>query len=130
MHTGNVALKVAESTIEAFGAMLGREFKSSLSARIGYFFVRSAVNRFKKRLDYSEYGGVPLLGVRGVCIICHGRSTPKAIRNAIRVAGDFSRRGINEKIREEILLVESQIGDLEKTPSEASITETPGVGRS
>ena len=59
---------------------------------------RSAFSDFKKRLDHTEYGGAPLLGVRGVCIITHGSSNANAMKNAIRVAAEFSRRGVNDSI--------------------------------
>ena len=65
---------------------------------------RTAFTDFKKRLDYSEYGGAPLLGVRGVCIICHGRSNANAIKNAIRVAAEFSEGQVNQRIEEELRL--------------------------
>ena len=63
---------------------------------------RSAFADFKKRVDYSEFGGVPLLGVKGVCIICHGRSNPNAIKNAIRVATEFASGRINDRIENEL----------------------------
>jgi glycerol-3-phosphate acyltransferase PlsX len=63
---------------------------------------RGAFADFKKRVDYSEYGGAPLLGVKGVCIICHGRSNGNAMKNAIRVAAEFASSGVNEKIEEEL----------------------------
>ena len=71
-------------------------------SQIGYVLARSAFADFKKRVDYSEFGGAPLLGVKGVCIICHGRSTPKAIRNAIRIAAEFASGRINEQIESEL----------------------------
>ena len=63
---------------------------------------RSAYKEFKKRVDYSEFGGAPLLGVKGVCIICHGRSNANAIKNAIRVASEFASGHINQKIEEDL----------------------------
>ena len=63
---------------------------------------KTAFSAFKKRMDYSEYGGAPLLGVRGVCIICHGRSNANAIKNAIRVAEEFCEGDINQRIEEEL----------------------------
>ena len=65
---------------------------------------RTAFVDFRKRLDYSEYGGAPLLGVRGVCIICHGRSNANAMKNAIRVAAEFSQGQINSQIEHELRL--------------------------
>jgi glycerol-3-phosphate acyltransferase PlsX len=74
--------------------MIRQELEGSLRAKIGYFFARQAVNHVKKKLDYSEYGGAPLLGVNGVVIIGHGRSSPKAVKNAIRLAHDFAQIGL------------------------------------
>ena len=102
---GNVALKISEGMVEAVMAMLEEGFSSTLTAKVGYVLSRQAYEEFKKRLDYSEYGGAPLLGVKGVCVICHGRSNANAIKNAIRVAAGFSARGINEKIERELALV-------------------------
>ena len=87
---GNAALKICEGLAEAIGAMIRQELESSLRAKIGYLFARQAVNAIKKKLDYSEYGGAPLLGVNGVVIIGHGRSSAKAIKNAIRLAHEFA----------------------------------------
>ncbi|OFV81049.1 MAG: phosphate acyltransferase [Acidobacteria bacterium RIFCSPHIGHO2_02_FULL_67_57] len=102
---GNVALKISEGMVEAIMAMLKEAMSSNLTAQVGYVLSRQAYDEFKKRLDYSEYGGAPLLGIRGVCVICHGRSNANAIKNAIRVAAGFSDAGINEKIEKELALV-------------------------
>jgi phosphate acyltransferase len=99
---GNVALKISEGLIEAVSGMLKQALSSTLSSKVGYVLSRKAFQDFKKRVDYSEYGGAPLLGVRGVCIICHGGSNPNAIKNAIRVAADFAEGRINEKIELEL----------------------------
>lgn len=99
---GNVALKISEGLIEAVSAMLKEALSSTISAKVGYVLSRRAFQDFKKRVDYSEYGGAPLLGVRGVCIICHGGSNAKAIKNAIRVAAEFAAGRINEKIEREL----------------------------
>ena len=103
--TGNVILKVSESLSEMVEKLLREEIKSTLKASVGFLLSRSAFRRFKQRLDYSEYGGAPLLGVKGCVIICHGRSSAKAVKNAIRLAAEFSRRSLAEKIQ-------SQIADL------------------
>jgi len=87
---GNAALKICEGLAEAIGAMIRQELEISLRAKIGYLFARHAVNDIKKKLDYSEYGGAPLLGVNGVVIMGHGRSSAKAIKNAIRLAHEFA----------------------------------------
>lgn len=99
---GNVALKISEGAIEAISSLLKEAISSSLSSQVGYVLARKAFKNFKKRVDYSEYGGAPLLGVKGVCIICHGGSNPNAIKNAIRVAAEFSAGKVNEKIEREL----------------------------
>ena len=100
--TGNVILKVSESLSEMVEQLLREEIKRTLQASVGFLLSRSAFRRFKSRLDYSEYGGAPLLGVKGCVIICHGRSSAKAIKNAIRFAAEFSRRNLAEKIQAQI----------------------------
>ena len=100
--TGNVILKVSESLSEMVEQLLREEIKRTLQASVGFLLSRSAFRRFKQRLDYSEYGGAPLLGVKGCVIICHGRSSAKAIKNAIRFASEFSRRKLAEKIQAQI----------------------------
>jgi len=96
--TGNVALKVSEGLAEMIRHMLRESFEASVTRKIGYVLSRSGFADFRRRVDYSEYGGAPLLGVQGVCIICHGRSNANAIRNAIRVAAEFSTGNINKQI--------------------------------
>ncbi|MBM3785089.1 MAG: phosphate acyltransferase PlsX [Acidobacteria bacterium] len=95
---GNVALKVSEGLVEVVRHLLQDALKASVSGKIGYLLSRSAFNEFKKRVDYSEYGGAPLLGVRGCTIICHGRSNANAIKNAIRVAAEFAQSSLNERL--------------------------------
>jgi glycerol-3-phosphate acyltransferase PlsX len=97
--TGNVILKVSESLAHLVEEALKQEITRSLQASMGFLLSKDAFRSFKKRLDYSEYGGAPLLGVNGACLIGHGRSNAKAVRNAIRAARDFVARGIPEKIR-------------------------------
>ncbi len=99
---GNVALKVSEGLVEMLKHLLQESLEATLTRKIGYVLARAAFTEFKKRVDYSEYGGAPLLGVKGVCIICHGRSNGKAIRNAIRVAAEFSSGRVNERIESEL----------------------------
>ena len=102
---GNVALKISEGLVDALVSMLKEALGSTLSAKVGSLLSRQAYENFKKRVDYTESGGVPLLGIKGVCVICHGRSNANAIKNAIRVAADFSSRGINEKIERDLVQV-------------------------
>jgi phosphate acyltransferase len=100
--TGNVILKVSEALAEMVEKLLREEIKRTLQASVGFLLSRSAFRSFKSRLDYSEYGGAPLLGVKGCVIICHGRSTAKAVKNAIRFAAEFSRQKLAEKIQSSI----------------------------
>jgi len=111
--TGNVILKVSESLSEMVEQLLREEIKSTLKASVGFLLSRSAFRRFKSRLDYSEYGGAPLLGVKGCVIICHGRSSAKAVKNAIRFAAEFSRRGLAQKIQ-------SSLADLHSREAKAA----------
>jgi len=100
--TGNIALKISESAAEFFTVLLKEELEKGLVGKLGALLTRGAFRRFKKRVDYTEYGGAPLLGVGGICIISHGRSTAKAIKNAIRVAAECVENGVIEHIREGI----------------------------
>ncbi|MGH9556803.1 MAG: phosphate acyltransferase PlsX [Terriglobales bacterium] len=100
--TGNVALKISEGVGQMVRAMLKESLESTIAAQVGYLLSRRAFAHFKKRLDHSEYGGAPLLGVKGVCIITHGSSNNNAIKNAIRVAAEFVRGGVNDRIEKEI----------------------------
>ncbi|MDE3180492.1 MAG: phosphate acyltransferase PlsX [Acidobacteriota bacterium] len=95
---GNVALKISEGLIEATSSLLRESLSRTLTSKVGYVLSRHAFRNFKKRVDYSEYGGAPLLGVRGVCLIAHGSSSAHAIKNAIRVAAEFVNGRVNEKI--------------------------------
>ncbi len=99
---GNVALKVSESAIEAMMVFLKRHLLSNLWGKIGILFLKPSLKKFKKDLDYSEFGGAPLLGVNGVVIIGHGRSNAYAIKNAIRVAKEEVERKCNDKIIEAV----------------------------
>ncbi|MBN1914224.1 MAG: phosphate acyltransferase PlsX [Candidatus Omnitrophica bacterium] len=97
---GNVALKVSESLVEALQIFLKRNLTKSPLGLLGLFLLKGSLLKFRKELDYSEYGGAPLLGVNGVVIIGHGRSNATAIKNAIRVAKEEVERQFNEKILE------------------------------
>ncbi|HLI30403.1 MAG TPA: phosphate acyltransferase PlsX [Terriglobia bacterium] len=99
---GNVALKISEGLIEAIYSLLRESLSSTLTSKVGYVLSRNAFRHFKKRVDYSEYGGAPLLGVRGVCLIAHGSSNDNAIKNAIRVAAEFVQGSVNDKIEREL----------------------------
>jgi glycerol-3-phosphate acyltransferase PlsX len=99
---GNVALKVSEGLASVIRQTLKQSLKASLTRKFGAMLSQGALKELKKRTDYSEYGGAPLLGLNGICVICHGRSTPKAIRNAIRAAKEFAEGKINERIATEL----------------------------
>lgn len=99
---GNVALKVSEGLAETMGKLLKKCLTESLLTRLGAFLSRSAISSLRKEIDYAEYGGAPLLGTDGICIICHGSSSPKAIKNAIRVAMEFIEHQVNQHIVEAI----------------------------
>ncbi|MFH1691489.1 MAG: phosphate acyltransferase PlsX [Candidatus Omnitrophota bacterium] len=98
---GNVTLKVSECMADTISTFLKRELLSSIWGKIGLFFARASFRNFKKKIDYSEYGGAPLLGVDGVVIIGHGRSSAKAVMNAIRFAKEEVERNINQNILEQ-----------------------------
>ena len=95
---GNVALKISEGVANLVRTALRESLKATITRQVGALLSRSAFTEFKKRLDHTEYGGAPLLGVKGVCIITHGSSNANAMKNAVRVAAEFSRRGINDSI--------------------------------
>jgi phosphate acyltransferase len=99
---GNVALKVSEGLVDVIKQMLHEALEATVTRKLGYVLSRAAYAEFKKRVDYSEFGGAPLLGVKGVCIICHGRSNANAIKNAIRVAAEFAGNNINKRIEDDL----------------------------
>lgn len=99
---GNVALKVSEGLVDVIKHMLRESLAATLTSKIGYVLSKSAFAEFKKRVDYSEYGGAPLLGIKGIGIICHGRSNANAIKNAIRVAAEFASAHVDERIESEL----------------------------
>ena len=99
--TGNVALKVSESLVEALEGQLREALSSTLASRVGFLLSRRAFARLRRRLDYSEYGGAPLLGVAGVCVIGHGRSGAKAVRNAIALTHRFASVPFLDRMKEE-----------------------------
>ncbi|MBI4654108.1 MAG: phosphate acyltransferase PlsX [Nitrospirae bacterium] len=99
---GNITLKVSEGLAEAITKMLKREISNRTTGRFGYLLLKDAIKSFKKKTDYTEYGGAPLLGISKPCIISHGRSTTKAIKNAIKFAGEFHIKGVIEVISRDI----------------------------
>jgi glycerol-3-phosphate acyltransferase PlsX len=99
---GNIALKISEGVAQHIVTLLKDALQSTLSSQVGYVLSRKAYKNFRKKIDYSEYGGAPLLGVRGVTVIGHGSSNAHAIKNAIRVATELVRGGVNERIEQEL----------------------------
>ena len=95
---GNIALKTTEGAAKLFSVSLRESLKSTVTSQVGALLSRKAFNEFKKRLDYSEYGGAPLLGVRGVCIVGHGSSNERAVMNGIRVTAEFADAEVNSGI--------------------------------
>jgi len=99
---GNIALKICEGLAFQIFGLLRKTINSSLVSQVGGMLSKGAFKALSKTIDYTEYGGAPLLGVRGVCVIGHGRSNANAIKNAIRVAAGLARAGMNEKIEQEL----------------------------
>src|ERR1051326_1869953 len=114
--TGNVALKLSEGLIETFATMLRQELEKTIAAKVGYILAEKAFRAFKRRLDYSEYGGAPLLGIKGITIVCHGRSNANAIKNAVRIAHEFCKHNVNQAI-------ETEFRKLGITKSAAGVTQ-------
>jgi glycerol-3-phosphate acyltransferase PlsX len=96
--TGNVILKLSEGLQDAVISLIKRELSASVITKTGAVLARPAFQNLKKRLDYAEYGGAPLLGVRKIVVVCHGSSNALAVRNAIRNVKEFSEHGAQERI--------------------------------
>src|SRR5271166_2192222 len=114
---GNVALKASEGVANLVRTALKESLKATITSQVGALLSRSAFIDFKKRLDHTEYGGAPLLGVKGVCIITHGSSNANAIKNAVRVAAEFSKRGINDSIERGLAAVRPAPAEVEVAPA-------------
>lgn len=99
---GNVALKISEGLVDAVRYLLKESLNSTITSQVGALLARKAFTNFGRRLDYSEFGGAPLLGIKGVAIVGHGASNANAIKNAIRVAKQYHDSGINERIEQEL----------------------------
>lgn len=100
--TGNIVLKTSESLVDMVETLLGAELQGTFSSQVGYLLSRRAFRRFRKRVDYSEFGGAPLLGVAGLTIVGHGRSSGKAVRNAIAMAYRFATSDFLQRVEREI----------------------------
>jgi glycerol-3-phosphate acyltransferase PlsX len=113
---GNVALKISEGVANLVRTALKESLKATITRQVGAFLSRSAFTDFKKRVDHTEYGGAPLLGVKGACIITHGSSNANAMKNAVRVAAEFSESGFNESI-------ERSLAALRHAPAESEVAQ-------
>ncbi len=107
--TGNILLKTSEAAVETLRFLMREEFTRTWGGRLAGLLGRGAFQRLRGRVDYAEFGGAPLLGLRGLAVICHGRSNPRAIRNGIRVALEYGQHGVNQRIEE--ALTEMQTAD-------------------
>jgi glycerol-3-phosphate acyltransferase PlsX len=114
---GNVALKISEGVANLVRTVLKESLKATITSQVGYMLSRSAFADFKKRIDHTEYGGAPLLGVKGVCIITHGSSNANAIKNAVRVAAEFSQRHINQSIEQGLAALRPVPAEVEVIPA-------------
>lgn len=103
---GNVVLKISEGLWETISSILKWEAKDNIRAKVAYFLMSRAMRRLSKKMDYSEYGGAPLLGINGNCVISHGHSNAKAIMNAILLAQSLARNKLNEHLS--LLIKEKQ----------------------
>jgi glycerol-3-phosphate acyltransferase PlsX len=101
--TGNIALKVSEGLVEVVEDLLSEELSSTITMRVGSLLTRRALRHFRRRVDYSEYGGAPLLGLNGIAIVGHGRSSPKAVRNAVAMAYRFVSSDFTERLKQDLV---------------------------
>ena len=125
---GNVALKISEGMAETVRYLLRQSLQATITRQVGFMLSRQAFVDFKKRLDYSEYGGAPLLGIKGVCIISHGSSNSNAIKNAIRVAAEFANSKMNHVIEQQIAGASIQLEKRNGRPALASRVGYSGEG--
>lgn len=120
---GNVALKISEGMVETVRFLLKQSLQATITSQVGFLLSRKAFADFKKRLDYSEYGGAPLLGIKGVCIVSHGSSNSNAIKNAVRVAMEYANSKLNHTIEERIAESSRNLNH-----AETHATETGPIG--
>lgn len=103
---GNVVVKMSEGLAASLVRMLKKLFTTGIMPALGGLLARGAFRKFARTIDYAEYGGAPVLGLKGLAIVCHGRSNSKAITNAVRMGGTFVRKGTNARLAETILASE------------------------
>jgi len=128
--TGNVALKISESLADMIIHLIREEITRTPLAKLGALLVRPAFRRFWRRVDYTELGGAPLLGINGACIISHGASPSRAVKNAIRVAAEWVRMDVNAHIRDALKgeLGQSLVDSRRARPDEKA-ADSGGSGR-
>ncbi|MFQ6091918.1 MAG: phosphate acyltransferase PlsX [bacterium] len=108
---GNVILKFTESIVGLVSATIREKVAANVRSKLGAYLLAPAFVKFKRKLDYEEYGGAPLLGIDGVCIICHGGSSPKAIRNAINLAVRIVNSGVNDQIKYQLHKMNNRVSN-------------------
>ncbi len=126
---GNVALKISEGMVETVRFLLKQSLQATISSQVGFLLSRRAFADFKKRLDYSEYGGAPLLGLKGVCIVSHGSSNSNAIKNAVRVATEFANSQLNDVIQDRIAAQQESEQSRHRLGRSGLGRQQPGVAR-
>jgi len=125
---GNVVLKSAEALADLMGQMLREEMGRSSRTRMAYLFAKPGFDRFRRRVDYREYGAAPLLGVRGGCFIAHGRSGTKALKSAVRRAREFVAADLDHEIREKVAELHSQEEKLLKPKERREAPKAETIG--
>ena len=103
--TGNVTLKISEGLVETVERLLHEELSATVGTRVGYLLSREAFRRFRKRVDYAEYGGAPLIGLDGLCVIGHGRSSAKAVRSAVMMTARLVEEQLLDRLTQEVAAV-------------------------
>jgi len=119
---GNVVLKISEGLWETISAILKCEASNNVRGKVAYFLLKQAIHRLEKKMDYSEYGGAPLLGINGNCVISHGHSNAKAIMNAILLSSSLAKNKLSEHLAQEIKEKQELLRLGQKRPER--ITET------
>jgi glycerol-3-phosphate acyltransferase PlsX len=108
--TGNVTLKISEGLVETVEHLLHEELSSTFGTRVGYLLSRQAYRRFRRRVDPTEHGGAPLLGVNGLCVVGHGRSSPRAVRNGVRMVARLAAEGFVGRLAQEVAAAQAMAG--------------------
>ena len=126
--TGNVTLKISEGLVETVERLLHEELSATVGTRVGYLLSREAFRRFRKRVDYAEYGGAPLIGLDGLCVIGHGRSSAKAVRSAVMMTAKLVNERLLNRLTQEIAALGSTPRPLDKAQGRPEPVEGRGAG--